>query len=99
MQALLIGGAVVLVLALVALAVIVKLAVKRGEAKAAEDADDTYHERRRDADEVLTEPVADEAAWIKKQMDLAEKVAAANGTVRARERLRDLQRRTGRGPG
>jgi len=98
MQALLIGGAVVLVLALVALAIIVNLSKKVGESGQRDEQQKREEVRRQDADEVLAEGVADERAWIERQIELVREAANERDLALTRARLRELQRKLGRGP-
>ena len=83
-------GAVVLILAVVALVTIVSLAKAKGAAGVTKEADKAFQERRRDADEVLSENVADEIAWLERQV-----ADSSRTTSLSRLRLRELQRRTG----
>jgi hypothetical protein len=94
MQAYLIAGAVALIIALVVLWVIVRLAKKTGVADGHKKEDEKFHERRRDADEIMSENVADELAWLERQAGDPHLTSTLT-----RLRLRDLQRQLGSGPG
>jgi hypothetical protein len=93
MQTTLVIGGVVLVLVLVALWVIVSLAKSKGAAAVWKDTAEADEKRRRDADEIMVENVADEVAWLERQ--LAE---SPSSLARARLRIAKEQAGTARRP-
>lgn len=74
MQALLIGGALALILAIAFVWLIVHLAKQVGAKAALETVNKAVAEKRHDADDVLAEQAANEEQWLRDQIRMAQRV-------------------------
>ena len=86
--ALAVAGAL-LVFSIIVLVVVVQLAKAHGRDEALVDGAQDAARRNAEADRIAREPVADEAAWLEQQRELARQVDRARSLDARTRRLRD----------